>query len=96
MLCWYGRLVTSYKDGDLIQAVQSKDGKIIIGRIKLPESHFSDSWYVETREARLHGKLPVYDAKLYVHTSNPSAAQKFMLAKEHLASYGIELIRKHY
>ena len=54
MLCWYGRLVTSYKDGDLIQAVQSKDGKIIIGRIKLPDGHFSNSWYVETREARLH------------------------------------------
>ena len=54
MLCWYGRWVTSYKDGDLIQAVQSKDGKIIIGRIKLPDGHFSDSWYVETREARLH------------------------------------------
>ena len=33
---------------------QAKDGKIIIGRIKLPDSHFSDSWYVETKEARLH------------------------------------------
>ena len=29
-------------------------GKIIIGRIKLPDGHFSDSWYVETRGARLH------------------------------------------
>jgi len=34
--------------------------------------------------------------KIYVHTSNPSAAQKFMLAKESMLRYGIEIIRNHY
>lgn len=33
---------------------------------------------------------------IYVHTSNPSAAQKFMLARESLLWYGIDLIRKNY
>lgn len=34
--------------------------------------------------------------KIYVHTSNPAAAHKFMLAKDHLSQYGVEMIRKHY
>lgn len=34
--------------------------------------------------------------KIYVHTSNPSAAQKFMLAKDNLARYNVDIIRKHY
>lgn len=34
--------------------------------------------------------------RIYVHTTNPGAANKFMLAKDSLAWYGIEMIRKHY
>ena len=34
--------------------------------------------------------------KIYVHTSNPSAAQKFMLAKDSLARYGVEIKRVNY
>ena len=33
---------------------------------------------------------------IYVHTSNPAAAQKFMLAKESLARYGIDIKRNNY
>lgn len=56
-----------------------------------------DGYYVFTR---LESMIAIGGFKglqtIYVHTSNPAAAQKFMLAKEHLARYGIELIRKHY
>ena len=34
--------------------------------------------------------------QVFVHTSNPGAAQKFMLAKDSLARYGVEMIRKYY
>lgn len=34
--------------------------------------------------------------EMYVHTSNPSAAQKFMLAKESMLRYGVQMIRKNY
>lgn len=34
--------------------------------------------------------------KVFVHTSNSGAADKFMLAKEGLSHYDVELIRKHY
>lgn len=47
-------------------------------------------------EKLVYGKLPVHDAKLYVHTSNPSAAQKFMLAKESFSKYRITILRNNY
>lgn len=47
-------------------------------------------------EKLVYGKLPVHDAKLYVHTSNPSAAQKFMLAKESFLKYRITILRNNY
>lgn len=34
--------------------------------------------------------------RVYVHTSNPAAAQKFMLAKESFLRYGVEVIRNNY
>lgn len=56
-----------------------------------------DGYYVFTRLESMIAAGGFKGLKaIYVHTSNPAAAQKFMLAKEHLASYGIELIRKHY
>lgn len=71
---------------------------------EVTEMHFdndlgpgADGYYVFTR---LESIIAAGGFKglqtIYVHTSNPAAAQKFMLAKEHLARYGIELIRKHY
>ena len=56
-----------------------------------------DGYYVFTRSESMIAAGGFKGLKaIYVHTSNPAAAQKFMLAKEHLASYGIELIRKHF
>lgn len=34
--------------------------------------------------------------RIYIHTSNPSAANKMMLAKESMARYGVQMVRKHY
>lgn len=73
-----------------------------LGEVK--EIHFDndlgvglDGYYVFTRLESIiaAGGFKNLD-KIYVHTSNPSAAQKFMLAKDHLSQYGIEMIRKHY
>lgn len=34
--------------------------------------------------------------EIFVHTSNPGAANKFMLAKESMARYGVSIVRKNY
>lgn len=56
-----------------------------------------DGYYVFTRLESIIAAGGFKGLKtIYVHTSNPAAAQKFMLAGEHLAQYGIALIRNHY
>ncbi|WBF77746.1 hypothetical protein A73_208 [Escherichia phage A73] len=47
-------------------------------------------------EKLVFGKPILYPAVLFVHTSNPSAAQKFMAAKEVFKRYGIEILRNNY
>ena len=47
-------------------------------------------------ELLIFGKPCFGNPIIYVHTSNPSAAKNFMLAKESFSRYGIEIIRKHY
>ena len=56
MTVWYGRWVTSYVDGDVVQILLKENGKIVVGRLVLPEKHFSDSWYVATRESIITGE----------------------------------------
>lgn len=42
------------------------------------------------------GKPVFGNPVIYVHTSNPSAAKKFMLAKECMERYGVEIKRVNY
>lgn len=48
-MIWYGRWVSSYKDGDLVQFVKKSDGKIGIGALRLPDVHFSERYFVEDK-----------------------------------------------
>lgn len=50
--------------------------------------------YLEEKLA--FGKPILYDTLLFVHTSNPSAAEKFMGAKEFFASKRIQILRNNY
>lgn len=56
-----------------------------------------DGYYVFTRlESMIAAGGFKRLEKIYVHTSNPAAAQKFMLAKESMLRYGVQMIRKNY
>ncbi len=47
-------------------------------------------------EKLVFGEPIFWEANLFVHTSNPAAATKFMLAKENLSRYGISVLRNNY
>lgn len=51
--------------------------------------------FLKVEECIHHGKLKGL-RKIFVHTSNSGAAEKFMLAKDGLAQYDVSIIRKHY
>lgn len=51
--------------------------------------------FLEIEEFVHKGKLRGLRS-IYVHTSNPAAAQKFMLARDALARYDVDMIRKNY
>lgn len=53
-MLWYGRWVTSYKDGDVVQFIKKCDGKIGVGVMKLPRGYFTSEWYIETKGVCLH------------------------------------------
>lgn len=56
-----------------------------------------DGYYVFTRLESILAAGGFKGLKtIYVHTSNPAAAQKFMLAKDSMARNGVTMIRKHY
>lgn len=53
--------------------------------------------FLALEEHIVFGKMLIaQNPVIFVHTSNPAAAQKFMLAKESMAKYGVQMIRKHY
>lgn len=51
--------------------------------------------FLKVEEDVYKGKLKGLK-KIFVHTSNPSAAKKFMLAKESFSRYGVSIIRNNY
>lgn len=53
--------------------------------------------FCKLEELLTFGKPPVVEVKIYVHSSNPSAVQKFMGAKESFKSrFEIDIIRVQY
>lgn len=61
------------------------------------ESDHDGYWcFLALEEKIVFGKMLFGPVKLFVHTSNPSAGHKFMLAKESLDRYGVEMIRVNY
>lgn len=51
--------------------------------LALEEKIVFDDW--------IHGPI-----RIFVHTSNPSAGHKFMLAKESMSQYGVTILRNNY
>lgn len=65
----------------------------------LGEDSDQDGYTVLLRleELFVFGKPPVVDnVKIFVHTSNPSAARKFMLAADSFKKFGIEIKQNIY
>lgn len=59
--------------------------------------HSPEGYYAFTKlEELLHQGFYKGLKTVYVHSSNPSAVHKFMLAKESLARYGVSIIRNNY
>lgn len=52
--------------------------------------------FLALEEKIVFGKMLFGPVKLFVHTSNPSAGHKFMLAKESMARYGVTILRNNY
>lgn len=52
--------------------------------------------FLALEEKIVFGKMLSGPVKLFVHTSNPSAGHKFMLAKDSLARYGVTVLRNNY
>ncbi|BBK09325.1 hypothetical protein [Klebsiella phage 05F01] len=64
----------------------------------LGEESYQDGYDVfkVLEELLVFGKPCFGNPKIYVHTSNPSAANKFMLAKDSMERYGVEIKRVNY
>lgn len=52
--------------------------------------------FLYLEELLAFGKPCFGSPTIFVHTSNPAAGDKFMLAKESMLRYGIKMIRVHY
>lgn len=52
--------------------------------------------FLALEEKLVFGKPIFGEANLFVHTSNPAAATKFMLAKDSMARYGVTILRNNY
>lgn len=52
--------------------------------------------FLALEEKIVFGKMLFGPVNLYVHTSNPAAAKKFMLAKESFKRYGVTILRNNY
>lgn len=52
--------------------------------------------FLHLEELLFFGKPCFGSPLIFVHTSNPAAAEKFMLAEESMLRYGIEMIRVNY
>lgn len=52
--------------------------------------------FLHLEELLMFGKPCFGSPTIFVHTSNPSARDKFMLAKESMLRYGIQMKRVHY
>lgn len=52
--------------------------------------------FLNLEEKIVFGKMLFGPVNLFVHTSNPSAGHKFMLAKESMARYGVTILRNNY
>lgn len=55
-MLWYGRWVTSYKDNDDVQFILNENGKIGIGKIKLPDDYFTQNWFIVFKNTTLTKK----------------------------------------
>uniref|UniRef100_A0AAU7PJL7 Cyclic-phosphate processing Receiver domain-containing protein n=1 Tax=Salmonella phage SalP219 TaxID=3158864 RepID=A0AAU7PJL7_9CAUD len=64
----------------------------------LGEQSESDGYscFLALEEKIVFGKILRDKVKIFVHTSNPSAGHKFMLAKDSLSRYGVTIIRNNY
>lgn len=61
------------------------------------ESEHDGYWcFLNLEEKIVFGKMLFGPVDLYVHTSNPSAGNKFMLAKDSMARYGVTILRNNY
>lgn len=82
----------------LIECLINDDGNSI------EEIHFDNDIGEKTEgydlfllvEQGVHGGKFKSLKRVFVHTSNPGAANKFMLAKESMARYGVTILRKNY
>ena len=52
--------------------------------------------FVRLEELLIFGKPCFGNPVIFVHTSNPAAAQKFMLAEESMLRYGVNMVRVNY
>lgn len=52
--------------------------------------------FVRLEELLIFGKPCFGNPVIFVHTSNPAAAQKFMLAEESMLRYGVDMVRVNY
>lgn len=52
--------------------------------------------FLRLEELLMFGKPCFSNPIVFVHTSNPAAAEKFMLAKESMLRYGVQMIRNNY